>query len=76
MSFPPPNATRQEIDAWLATNGLRPEPAHEAPPMLGGPSPVCNACGEVRIRISDVFCKGCKDGMRAAGIALPGEETT
>jgi hypothetical protein len=73
VSFPPPSATREEIHAWLAARRPKPEPAHEAPPTQGGPSPACNACGVVRIRIESVFCKGCKDVMRAAGISLPGD---
>ena len=69
--FPPPDATREEIARWYAERQPKPGPAHEAPPMQGGPSPMCNACGKIRIRLQDVFCKGCLGGMEAAGLTPP-----
>jgi hypothetical protein len=65
--FPPPDATRAEIDAWREANALPAEPEHEAPPVANGPSLVCNACGIVRVRLFSPFCKGCLKGMVAAG---------
>ncbi|XXX79228.1 hypothetical protein WMF30_10680 [Sorangium sp. So ce134] len=70
-AFPPPNATRAEIDAWLAANAPPPEPEHEAPPVANGPSPVCNACGKVRVPLFTPFCKGCLGAMAAAGVGMP-----
>jgi hypothetical protein len=57
--FPPPDATREEIARWRTKN-IPPEIEHEVPPMTNGPSPVCNACGVVRIDIrKTAFCRTC-----------------
>jgi hypothetical protein len=68
--YPPPNATRAEVDQWLAQNAPPPEPPHEAPPMANGPSLMCNACQQVRVKLFTPFCKGCKRQLSAAGVKL------
>lgn len=65
--FPLPDATREEIGRWYAERQPKPGPAHEAPPVENGPSLMCNACGEVRVKLFTPFCKGCLGGMGAAG---------
>lgn len=70
MIFPPPTATRAEVDAWLAQNKPPPEPPHEAPPVENGPSLMCNACQLVRVKLFTPFCKGCLRTLEAAGVKL------
>lgn len=66
MSFPPPNATRAEVNAWYAQ---QPKAIpHEAPEVQNGPSLMCNACGIVRVRMFTPFCKGCMTELAAAGV--------
>ena len=70
-AFPPPGASRAEIDEWIREQGPAPEPPHEVPPMRNGPSPMCNACGVVRINIlAGPFCKECTEQMQAAGVEV------
>lgn len=65
-SFPPPDATREQIDAWKAANDPG-QPEHEAPPIANGPSLMCNACGKVRINIfNGPFCRTCSAQIAAA----------
>lgn len=65
MTFPPPDATREEVAAFLREHAPPPEPPHEAPAFTNGPSVVCSACGVVRINIftGPPFCKGCRAMM-------------
>lgn len=77
QSFPPADASRSEITAWLnarAIEAVQHEGAvlvqgHEAPPMKNGPSPVCSACGVVRIDVRrGAFCRTCLHVMQEAGV--------
>ncbi len=52
--FPGPDATRAELDAFVA--------AHTPPPVENGPSLMCNACGLVRVGMFTPFCKTCLKG--------------
>lgn len=69
-AWPSPTATREEIAAFYAKHKpIEPEHEHEheAPPMSNGPSPVCNACGKVRINIfAGPFCKTCQAQIHEA----------
>ncbi len=72
ISYPGPEATRAEIDAFLKEHAPPPEPPHEAPEIQGGPQLVCNACGVVRVGLFSPFCKGCKEQIQAAtGEVMP-----
>jgi hypothetical protein len=68
--FPPPNATREEIDAWVKERGggkgcmVTEDVPHEASKVANGPSIVCSACGVVRVPMTKPFCNGC---MRSWG---------
>lgn len=64
-TFPPPDATYAEIQAWYAANRPPPEPAHEAPAVENGPSLVCNACGVIRVPLFKPFCKKCMAAIGA-----------
>jgi HAD superfamily hydrolase (TIGR01662 family) len=70
--FPGPDASRADIDTWRrAQGGAAPMGReHEAPPVENGPSPVCNACGLVRVSLLAPFCQECTNGMQAAGIEV------
>ncbi len=78
--FPSPNATREEVAAWLKEHGAAPRPSciqsedppHEAPPVENGPSLMCNACGKVRVSMLKPFCNGCMRVMEAAGVQCEG----
>jgi hypothetical protein len=61
--FPPPDATRAEIDAFYAKHAPPPEPAHEVPATEGGPSLMCNGCGLVRVGVFNPLCKQCKSSL-------------
>lgn len=70
-AFPPADFTREDVNAWLREHAPAPAPSdgpqHEAPPVENGPSPVCNACGEVRINVANgPFCKTCKAEIAGA----------
>jgi hypothetical protein len=65
--WPSAGASRDEIAALLKEHAPAPEPEHEAPLVENGPSPVCNACGVVRVSLLSPFCKGC---LREIGGAL------
>ena len=58
-TMPGPDAPRADVDAWYAK---RPQPIpHEAPIVANGPTPVCAACGVIRIGIlQSPFCRSCK----------------
>ena len=79
-TFPPPNATRKEVDVWVKEHGATEPPLylsvgnvpHEAPPVENGPSLVCNACGVVRVSMNKPFCNGCMNAMAAAGAPIEG----
>lgn len=43
-------------------------PAHEAPAVSNGPSPVCNGCSAVRVSLTEPFCRNCKAAMAEAGV--------
>ncbi len=66
--YPPQDATREQIAAWIKEHGPKPALAegvpHEAPRVENGPSIVCNACEVVRVPITKPFCNGC---MRVMG---------
>lgn len=82
VQFPPPDATREEVAAWIKERGVsKPtscmraeEVPHEAPPVANGPSLMCNACGKVRVSMIKPFCNGCMRGMEAAGVSFEGSE--
>lgn len=44
--------------------------AHEAPPMRGGPSPICQCC-PVRIPLTATFCRTCTAQIAAATVVRP-----
>jgi hypothetical protein len=67
--WPDPNASRDEVEAFVEKKNPSFVPEHEAPEIEGGPSIVCNACGLVRVSMLSPFCKGCLS-MLAAGGAL------
>lgn len=70
-AFPPPGASRAEVNEWMREHRPAPEAPHEVPPMSNGPSLMCNACGVVRINIlAGPFCKGCTEQMQAAGVEV------
>lgn len=68
--FPPPDAPRADVDAWLAEHAPLPsplDPRHEVPFEANGPSPMCNGCGVVRISIAvGSFCRDCRRQIELA----------
>lgn len=81
-TFPPPDATREEVTTWRRENGVIKkaegeggEVRHEAPAVENGPSLMCNACGLVRVSMIKPFCNGCMRTMAAAGVPIEGSPT-
>lgn len=56
-AFPPPSATRAEVDAWCTAHWVEPDHA---------PCDLCPACGERMASWRDSLCEPCGSGREVS----------